>query len=76
MTGQRGPLQSPSNVPSFTLEIGKQNHSGMADTLGSRSRDQGICGGFGFSSASFAERSQGIATHLIGLKSGPLFFFC
>lgn len=71
-TGQRDPLLSPSNVPSFTLEAGKQSHSGIADTLGSRSRDQGICGGFGFSSAPFAERSQGIAIHLTELKSGHL----
>ena len=65
-----------SFIPSFTLEPGKQNHSGIADMLGSRSRDQAICGCFGFSSASFAEQSQGIATHLIGLQSGHLFFFC
>lgn len=59
MTGWRGPLQSPSGVPPFTLEPGRQTHSGIGDALGSGSRDQGICGGFGFSLASFAERSLG-----------------
>ena len=59
MTGWRGPLQSPSGVPPFTLEAGRQTHSGIEDALGSGSRDQGICGGFGFSLVSFAERSLG-----------------
>lgn len=46
VTGWHSPLQPPPALSSFTAKAGKQTHSGIANALHSRNRNQDICGDF------------------------------